>query len=313
MTVKCLLIGGGGFIGSHLATVLVASGRNVTSLDRKEVFDVDKVEGITYISGDYGDKELIETLLSTHDEVIHLAYATKPNISFTDPLADLTQNLPPTVQLFEIAAQYAVRLILISSGGTVYGEATFTPISESHSTNPISPYGVTKLTLEKYANLYAVTKGLDVVCVRPANPYGEGQLPFVGQGFIATALALALRGNPIVLFGKQGTVRDYIHIDDLVAGITTVLEKGKANETYNIGSGVGLSNCQVIDKMQTLMTSLGGNIDVQHDSERPFDVKVNILDSEKLQNLGWEQKVGINDGLKRSLLWLQEYMLKNKH
>ena len=304
MTTKCLLIGGSGFMGSHLATALVDSGKRVTSLDRNGILDIKKVDDVRYVSGDYGDKSLIETLLAEHDEVIHLAYATLPNILFDDLTADLLQNLSPAVQLFELSAKYNVRLILISSGGTVYGEALSTPILESHPTWPISPYGITKLTLEKYANLFAVTKGLNVICIRPANPYGKGQLPFTGQGFIAEALALALEGKPITIFGKQGTVRDYIYIDDLISGITTVLSKGNDNEIYNIGTGIGLSNIDVVNEIQTIFES--SNINVKYENERPFDVKSNILDAKKLRSLGWEPKISINDGLMKTLIWLQK-------
>jgi len=180
MNLKCLLIGGCGFIGTHLARRLVASGREVTVLGRNQPTDENKVVGVTYMLGDFADAELIAGLVAAHDEVVHLAYATVPNTSFEHPLADLEQNLRPAVQLFNIVAEKGARLMLVSSGGTVYGEAQSTPILEDHPTQPISPYGVTKLTLEKYAYLYAVTKGLDVVCVRPANPYGEGQRPFFG-------------------------------------------------------------------------------------------------------------------------------------
>ena len=112
-----------------------------------------------------------------------------PNTSFDNPLSDLLQNLPPTVQLFSEAADRGVKLVLVSSGGTVYGEAIKLPICETHPTKPISPYGVTKRTLENYAYLYAATHGLKFVCVRPANAYGVGQRAFVGQGFISTAMA----------------------------------------------------------------------------------------------------------------------------
>tara|TARA_B110000971_G_C20033060_1_gene512502 strand:- start:1880 stop:2542 length:663 start_codon:yes stop_codon:yes gene_type:complete len=108
MTTKYLLIGGCGFIGSHLVRALVHLGKTVTSLDRNDVLGDRKVDGVRYVSGDYGDKSLIETLLAEHDEVIHLAYATRPNTSFDDPLADFLQNLSPAVQLFELPAKYNV-------------------------------------------------------------------------------------------------------------------------------------------------------------------------------------------------------------
>jgi UDP-glucose 4-epimerase len=303
----CLLIGGSGFIGSHLTRKLVISGRSITVLDQKTISDQDKLPGVTYITGDFSDADLISQLVPEHDEIIHLAYATQPNTSFDAPLTDLSQNLPPTVQLFDIVARCGAKLLLVSSGGTVYGDADFTPISEDHPTFPISPYGVTKLTLEKYAFLYAVTKGLHVLCVRPSNPYGEGQLPFIGQGFISTAMAMGLRGEPITIFGEKGTIRDYLYVDDVVDGIITVLEKGTVNEVYNIGSGVGRSNLQVIDEMRPLLDTVGVNLHIRHIPERSFDVKVNILDSRKLQSLEWTPSMTFDDGLKRTLEWLLKY------
>ena len=172
-------------------------------LGRKATPQHELPEGVTYISGDFGQRELISDLLDCHQEVIHLAYATVPNTSFENPLADMLQNLPSTVQLFSEAAVRGATLVLVSSGGTVYGEAIDLPIREDHPTRPISPYGVTKLTLENYAHLYAVTHGLKFVCIRPSNAFGAGQRPFVGQGFISTAMASVMRGQPIRIFGKK--------------------------------------------------------------------------------------------------------------
>src|ERR1019366_9002266 len=166
-----LVIGGAGYIGSHLVPQLAAAGRRVTVLGRREFPKYELPEGANYVSGDFAQLELIRRLLDEHHEVIHLAFASVPNTSFENPLEDLVQNLPPTVQLFSEAAAKGAKLILVSSGGTVYGEAEELPIIESHITKPISPYGVTKLTLESYAYLYAATHGLKFVCVRPSNAY----------------------------------------------------------------------------------------------------------------------------------------------
>ena len=157
VTINTLVIGGAGYIGSHLVPELVATGRRVTVLGRSVTSRYKLPLDVQYVVGDFGRHELISRLLDVHHEVIHLAYATVPNTSFENPLADLLQNLPPTVQLFSEAAYRGVKVVLVSSGGTVYGEAVHVPISETHPTNPISPYGVTKLTLENYAYLYAAT------------------------------------------------------------------------------------------------------------------------------------------------------------
>lgn len=301
-----LVIGGGGFIGAHLVPQLIATGRQVTVLGRSASARYELPLGATYVVGDFGHPELIGTLLDSHQEAVHLAYATVPNTSFDNPVADLLQNLPPAVQLFAEAADRKVKLVLVSSGGTVYGATDDLPIRETHQTKPISPYGVTKLTLDNYAYLYAATHGLDFVCVRPANAYGPGQRPFAGQGFIATAMASALSGNAVKIFGQQGTIRDYIYVTDLAAGIVCALERGHLSETYNLSSRIGRSNLEVIDAMRPLMRDAGCEITLETLPERTFDVKTNVLDSTKLQaHTGWEPLIGFEEGLGLTRDWLR--------
>ena len=303
-----LVIGGAGYIGTHLVPMLTASGRQVTVLGRSSASRYKLPEGATYVAGDFGRHDLICSLLDCHQEVVHLAYTTVPNTSFENPLADLLQNLPPAVQLFSEAADRGVKLVLVSSGGTVYGEAIKLPISEDHPTKPISPYGVTKLTLENYAHLYAVTHGLKFVCVRPANAYGAGQRPFVGQGFIATAMGSAMKGMPVRIFGANGTIRDYLYVSDVASGIISALEHGHLSEIYNLGSGVGLNNFEVVEAFRPLMREIGCETQVEHLPERTFDVKANVLDSTKLQeHTGWQARVGFEEGLRRTREWLRNY------
>ena len=306
--ISTLVIRGAGYIGSHLVPQLINAGRQVTVLGRNRVPRYELPAGAAYVQGDFAQAELIERLLDANQEVIHLAYATVPNTSFDNPLADLLQNLPPTVQLFSAAADRGVKLILVSSGGTVYGEAAELPIRETHPTKPISPYGVTKLTLENYAYLYAATHGLKFVCVRPANAYGEGQRPFVGQGFIATAIASVMKGMPVKVFGERGAVRDYLYVSDLASGIVSALVSGRLSETYNLGSGIGLSNLDVIEKIKPLMNRLALEVKIENLPERAFDVKANVLDSTKLrQHTVWQPQVEFCDGLERTCNWLRNY------
>ena len=303
---SCLVIGGGGFIGSHLVPRLLAGGRKVTVLGRRATPRFDLSGGVTYVSGNFGSGDLIRNLLEAHDEVIHLAYATVPNTSFDNPLGDLLENLPSTVQLFAEVAAKGRRLVLVSSGGTVYGEGVTLPITEDHPTLPISPYGVTKLTLEKYAYLYAVTHGLSVVYVRPSNAFGEGQPPFSGQGFVATAMASAMRGQGVRIFGPQGSIRDYIHVEDLADGIVCALEHGAVGDTYNLGSGIGRSNLDVLEAITPLMNEIGCTVQVIYEPARVFDVHANVLDSSKLRgHAGWKPNVSFEEGLRRTREWLR--------
>ncbi len=305
--IKTLVIGGAGFIGSYLVPELINAGRTVTVLGRRKAPRYVLPEDANYVQGDFAERELICHLLDTHQEVVHLAYATVPNTSFDDPLSDLLQNLPPSVQLFTEMAVRGTKLVLITSGGTVYGEACQLPIDETHQTKPISPYGVTKLTLENYAYLYAATHGLKFICVRPANAYGIGQYPFTGQGFIATAIASVLSGNSIKIYGDHGTVRDYIYVSDLASGIVSALEHGQLSEIYNLGSGLGLSNLDVVELITPLLKNIGFSVGVENLPERSFDVQYNVLDSSKLQkNTGWKKKVSFTEGINTTFEWIKE-------
>ena len=301
---SCMVIGGGGYIGSYLVPLLTATGRRVTILGRKPAPSYPLPDNTQYVQGSFSELALLQSLLDEHQEVIHLAYATVPNTSYDNPLGDLLENLPPTVQLFSEAAARGNRLVLVSSGGTVYGEALSLPITEDHPTRPISPYGVTKLTLERYAFLYAATHGLKVICVRPSNAYGEGQRPFMGQGFIATAMASAILGRPVTVFGEHGGIRDYIHVADLASGIVAALERGELGQTYNLGSGVGLSTMEVLERMTALVKLKGYQLEVIKRDARPFDVRKNVLDSSELKNqTGWTPIIEFDKGLERTLEW----------
>jgi UDP-glucose 4-epimerase len=301
---SCLVIGGGGYIGSYLVPLLTATRRRVTILGRKPAPSYPLPDNTQYVQGSFSDLALIQRLLDENREVIHLAYATVPNTSYDNPLGDLLENLPPTVQLFSEAAARGNRLVLVSSGGTVYGEALSLPITEDHPTRPISPYGVTKLTLERYAFLYAATHGLKVICVRPSNAYGEGQRPFMGQGFIATAMASAILGRPVTVFGEHGGIRDYIHVADLASGIVAALERGELGQTYNLGSGIGLSTMEVLERMTALVKLKGYQLEVIKRDARPFDVRKNVLDSSELKNqTGWTPIIEFDKGLERTLEW----------
>jgi UDP-glucose 4-epimerase len=254
--------------------------------------------------------ELFAQTLSSVDEVIDLAYATVPGTSFQNPVNDILVNVPETVRLFEQAAKQRLRkFVWISSGGTVYGPTAAAPIVETHPTNPISPYGITKLAIEKYARMYHHMSQLPIVCVRPANAFGEGQRVYAGQGFIGTAIASLLDGRTLTLFGSEGTIRDYLHVQDMARGIVAALVDGQPGEVYNLGSGVGYSNRQVLAQLEPLAAAQGIELQLQVLPERPFDVKYNVLDSSKLTaHTGWEPRASFEEMLGQTWQWyLREY------
>lgn len=303
--INTLVIGGGGYIGSFLVPLLADTGRRVTVLGRSSTPRYELPASVKYISGDFSQYGLICNLLDNTQEVIHLAYPTVPNTTLKNSNIDLFNNLQSTVQLYAEVADRGIKFVLVSSGGTVYGEAEELPITELHRTKPISSYGVTKLTLENYAYLYSVTHGLKFICIRPSNAYGVGQQPFIGQGFIANAIASVMREDTIKIFGKDGTVRDYLYISDLTSGIVSALEKGCLYETYNLGSGVGLSNLEVVEKITPIMREIGYKIRIELLPERVSDVKTNILASDKLKiDTGWKPTMGFIEGIVETRNWL---------
>lgn len=301
-----IVIGGGGFIGSHLILKLLESGRKeVKVIGRSGYPRFPLPDEVCYISGDISNEHFVRSILKDGDEVIDLAYSTVPKTSFEDPVYDVLANLPSTVTLIKVASEFNLRrFVLVSSGGAVYGNAVSLPIDEYHLTNPVSPYGITKLAVEKYALMFHHINALPVVIARPGNPYGPNQMDNLGQGFIASAMFALLNNRPVNIFGERGTVRDYIFIDDLSDGLVAVLNNGKVGEVYNIGTGIGLNNRQVLDEIVKISDQSGFPLNLVIQPERPFDVAENALSSAKLTYVsGWKPRTSFNAGIEKTWSW----------
>ncbi|UYZ61362.1 NAD-dependent epimerase/dehydratase family protein [Hymenobacter weizhouensis] len=306
------VIGGAGFIGRAVVDELLTQGRRVLVVGRG-TDPATLPAGVDYLENPPNDGgAALQAALTRVDEVVDLAYATVPQTSYQDPVNDILVNLPEAVRLFEMASALPIRkFVWVSSGGTVYGRTTAASIDESHPTQPLSPYGITKLAIEKYAHMYFESRGLPIVCVRPSNAFGESQRPYIGQGFIATAIASVLDERELTLFGAQGTVRDYLHVRDVASGIVAALVHGRPGEIYNIGSGQGLSNRQVLDALAPLATAAGHEVRVVVQPSRPFDVPRNVLDYTKLHNdTGWYPSMSFPEALQRTWAW---YLSKHQH
>lgn len=301
---KTCLIGGAGFIGTALSDLLILKGREVAIIDLRK--PVNLSPEVTFIEGDYGDRALLKRL-SEFDEVILLAYSSVPKTSFEDPLSDVADNLPSVLKFLESASKSRLKkIIIVSSGGTIYGKVKNLPINEEHPTNPLSPYGITKLAIEKYVGMFQELKGLPAIIVRPGNAYGPGQKPFMGQGLIATAIACVLEGKEITLFGNR-TIRDYIYISDLAEGIFSVLDKGEVGECYNIGTGVGTSNKDIINVITKLAKNKILMPIVKINPPRNFDVPTNVLDSSKLtKKTDWKPAISFEEGIEKTWKWFYE-------
>lgn len=304
---QCLVVGGAGFIGEAVVRALHAQGgRKLVVAGRRETPARTLPDGVVYVRFPAeASHAALAGLLADADEVIDLAYASVPKTSFEDPVHDVLSNLPFSVDLLKLASESNLRrFVFVSSGGTVYGNPLYLPIDEQHPTNPVSPYGITKLALEKYGQMYQRLAGLPFMVVRPGNPYGAGQFGNSGQGFVATAIQMAKRGAMLTVFGERGTVRDYIHVDDLARAIVAVLEHGQVGGVYNAGSGEGHDNLAVLERLQPLLAAEGLSLAVQHQAARPFDVAANVLSSARLTyETGWRATTSLEAGLASTVAW----------
>lgn len=312
---NCCVLGGTGFIGTALVAQLCRSGRTVQVVGRGPE-PANLPVGATYLRTDLRDPENLRGLFASVAEVVDLVYSSVPKTSFEDPFADIQNNLPATVALMEeLARSHVERFIYVSSGGTVYGEASSLPISEEHPTRPISPYGVSKLASERYADLYNVCRDVPSIIARPGNAYGEHQAGNIGQGFIATAIWCCLYQQPVTIFGERGMTRDYIHVDDISTALLALLDKGLVGDTYNIGTGIGTDNQQIIDLVASVAErSSIAMPQIEIKPSRLFDVKANVLNTAKLELVtGWKPHIDLRKGMRRC--WdhmLDIYMQRNR-
>jgi UDP-glucose 4-epimerase len=305
---RCLVLGGGGFIGSSIVDALLSKGHEVRVLERpglKRYRQFSTIEPIQWIAGDLQSAGDMSAAVEGIDIVFHLVSTTIPKSSNDDPLYDVESNLMGTLRCLEYSVKAKVRkVIFISSGGTIYGTPQQIPIPETHSTDPVVSYGITKLAIEKYLYLYFRLHGLDYTVLRVSNPYGVRQSPYGPQGAIAVFLAKALSREPIEIWGDGSVVRDYVYIDDVVEAFEKVMSHQGEPRIFNIGSGEGTSINQLLQVMEEV---IGHSITRKYLSGRPFDVPVNVLNIECAgQLLDWRPKVSLKEGLHKTLRWIQE-------
>lgn len=302
MKESCIIFGGAGFIGSHIAEDLLKNGIRVTVFDKLNASkrNVDHIlNEIDFIEGDFNNEVDISKALKGKNFAVHLVSSTVPATSNLNTFYDVESNLISSLHLFEKCVEYKVkRLIFISSGGTVYGNPVKLPISEKHPTDPTSSYGIIKLAIEKYLYLYKVLKGLDYKILRFANPYGERQNPFLTQGLVAHLLYKIKNGESLEIWGDGKVIRDYFYIKDGARSIFKAINDKSTNSIYNISSGKGHSINQILDRFRKVLKL---DFDVKYLPGRKFDVKSNILDNKLAKKyLKWEPEHSFNEGLKNT-------------
>jgi len=253
----CLVLGGAGFIGSHLAEALAQQGRPVRIFDRPHVDRLPlfpRTRGFEVFTGDFLNPQALVPALEGVELVFHLVSTTLPQNSNDHPVYDVESNVLGSLRLMELCRERGVRkVVFVSSGGTVYGVPRATPVAEDHPTDPISSYGIHKLMVEKYLALAQRLHGLDYCVVRPANLYGPRQRLDTAQGAVAVFLDHALRDKPIHIWGDGSVVRDYVYVTDAVDAMLKAASFEGAPRIFNIGSGKGTSLKELVAAIGQLL------------------------------------------------------------
>jgi UDP-glucose 4-epimerase len=270
-----LVTGGAGFIGSHLTRRLLSTGHKVTVLDNLSVGRRNAVpDGVRFVHGDIRDDASLVAALQDVDAVFHLAAQVTIRGSFDRFYEDLDTNVMGTARLLRAVDPARVKWFTLASSMAVYADAPSpAPIGESHSTVPISPYGIGKLAAEGVCRQVLEGRGIPFSAVRYFNTFGAGQTYTPYVGVITIFVTRLLRGERIAIFGDGEQQRDFVHVDDIAAG--TMATVGRTPGTYNLGTGKGTS----LNQLATLLLDkLAPGIVPVYQPPQPGELRFSVAD-----------------------------------
>ena len=299
-----MLLGAAGFIGTNLTIELAKKTEDeITLVDRSKAFFKPIVsmdlKNVHILEADLTVDMDFDSILKDQEVVYHLVSTTVPTTSNQHISQELVSNVIFSANLFEACIRCSVKkVVFISSGGTVYGKEVDCPLKEKTATNPISSYGVQKITIEKLLYLYRYMYGLDYRIIRLANPYGPYQRPNGVLGAVTTFTYKALKGDEITVYGDGSVVRDFIYIDDAIRAIMKIVQGENRHRTFNLGCGYGTSIKQVL---KTIEEALGIKLNVSYLEGRKVDVPVNYLDISRYEKYyGALNPISLEDGIRKT-------------
>lgn len=298
---KALVLGGNGFIGSHVVDALLKAGHKVRVFDRGAELYRAPLREVDYRLGSFSDLPALAEAMEGVEVVYHLISTTVPSTSNLDPVGDIEGNLINTVRLLKLMAQKNInRIVYLSSGGTVYGTPEILPIPESHPLHPICSYGVVKVAIENYLYMFRALHGIQSVVLRASNPYGERQGHAGVQGVIGTFIGKLLEGQPIEIWGDGNVIRDFIHVEDL-AGLCVLAGEADQSGVFNAGSGMGYSINEIISALSVVMAQ---PIQPIYKQGRAYDVPRVVLDVTQANKVfGWRPNVSLEQGIASTWDW----------
>lgn len=237
------------------------------------------------------------------DLLVHQAAQMDVRRSVVDPVSDAQVNITGSLNLLEAARQGKVQQVLFAStGGAIYGEQEVHPAPEEHPTRPVSPYGVAKLSVERYLYFYSRQYGLHATCLRYANVYGNRQNPYGEAGVVAIFCRHLLAGRPVTIHGDGLQTRDYLHVSDVVrANLAAVGHTGF--RVYNVGTGTETS---VVELYRQLAVAAGSELEAGHGPAKPGEQRRSSVDPTRARaELGLSDPLPLTEGLERTLDWFR--------
>jgi len=312
---KILVTGAAGFIGSNVVDGYVQAGHEVLVVDNLFTGKRSNVnQKARFYEMDIRSQEMVELIKKERPDVLnhHAAQISVP-YSVSDPLLDADINIRGLLNLLESAAKYEVgKIIFISSGGAIYGEASEYPTSEACQPIPLSPYAVSKYTSEHYLAYYAHQYGLNYTTLRYANIYGPRQIPHGEAGVVAIFMDNLLKGERSTLNhfpdDEEGMIRDYCYVGDVVKANLSALEKG-SGDFFNIGTGLGTKTLAlyeiIFEALKELRPGISEELRIpQSQIARPGDLHRSCLSVEKARRfLGWRPEIDLKKGIHKTLEW----------
>jgi UDP-glucose 4-epimerase len=308
---RTLVTGAAGFIGSTLVDRLLADGHAVVGVDdlssgrSENIVEAERSTDFEFTKADIVSADLHRLLADTRPEVVfHLAAQIDVRHSVADPQFDSTVNVVGTVRLAEAARQTGVRKVVhTSSGGSIYGTPPTYPTSEAAPVDPASPYAAGKYAGEVYLNMFRNLYGLECSHIAPGNVYGPRQDPHGEAGVVAIFAQALLSGRLTKIFGDGSDTRDYVFVDDVVDAFVKAAGQAGGGQRFNIGTGVETS----VRQLHTAIAKAAGAPDEpEFHPPRLGDLRRSCLDiSRAAEVLGWQPKVGIDDGVARTVAFFQ--------
>lgn len=305
---KILITGGAGFIGSHLVRKLQSENVQFIVVDNLSTGSLENLpENVSFINLDIRKPELWDLMeKEKFDAVVHFAAQTMVNISIDDPVNDMDENVHGTVNVLEGAKNTGIKRIVFSSTAAAYGDVTEEqlPVKENELLQPMSFYGLSKVTAEKYLAMYHLCFGLDYVVLRFANVYGERQGNGGEGGVISIFGKQIAQDKQITIFGDGGQTRDFIYAGDIANGVWAALNTKNVNTVYNLSTQKETSLLEMIKIFEQVS---GKKINPAFVAERVGDIYRSSLCNEKAKSgLDWDPKVTLKDGLKRTYQYFNE-------